>query len=157
MTDAVELPTSSEIVFYQGEDGRSRIQVRLDGGTVWLTQVLLADLYQTTKQNISLHIKNIFEEEELSPASTVKQYLTVQVEGKREVRRAIDHYNLDVILAVGYRVRSPRGTQCRRWATEKRFDQKIRDLYALAVDYATSETFFVTPVACRLPSLSGSP
>ena len=94
MTEPGSPPTSSEIVFYQGEDGRSRIQVRLDGGTVWLTQVLLAELFQTTKQNISLHIKNIFEEGELDPSATVKQYLTVQTEGNRQVRRAIDHYRL---------------------------------------------------------------
>jgi hypothetical protein len=175
-------PISSEFVFYQGEDGRSRIQVRLDGGTVWLSQVLLAELFQTTKQNISLHISNIFEEGELDPSATVKQYLTVQREGNRQVRRALDHYNLDVILAIGYRVRSHRGTQFRRWATErlseylvkgfvldderlkegrslgadyfdellerireiraseKRFYQKIRDLYALAIDYDPSTT-----------------
>jgi len=172
-----EGPSASELVFYQGEDGKSRIQVRLEGGTVWLTQVLLAELFQTTKQNISLHIKNIFEEGELDPSRTVKQYLTVQAEGTRSVRRVIDHYNLEVTLAVGYRVRSDRGTQFRRWATErlreylvkgfvlddarlktgktvgddyfdellarirdiraseKRFYGKIRDLYALAVDY----------------------
>lgn len=111
-------PTSSEIVFYQGEDGRSRIQVRLDGGTVWLPQVLMAELFQTTKQNISLHIKHIFADGELDPSATVKQYLTVQTEGSRMVRRALDHYSLDMILAVGYRVRSHRGTQFRRWATE---------------------------------------
>jgi hypothetical protein len=184
MTEPGGSPASSEIVFYQEENGRSRIQVRLDGGTVWLTQVLLAELFQTTKQNVSLHIKNIFAEGELDPSATVKQYLTVQMEGNRQVRRAIDHYNLDAILAVGYRVRSHRGTQFRRWATErlreyvvkgfvldderlkegrglgadyfdellerireirvseKRFYQKIRDLYALSVDYdpATAET-----------------
>ena len=119
MTEPGNSPASSEIVFYQAEDGRSRIQVRLDGETVWLTQVLLAELFQTTKQNVSLHIKNIFAEGELDPSATVKQYLTVQTEGSRQVRRAIDHYNLDVILAVGYRVRSHRGTQFRRWATER--------------------------------------
>jgi len=184
MTEPPAAPPSSEIIFYQREDGQSRIQVRLDGGTVWLTQVLMAELYQTTKQNISLHIQHIFEEGELDPAATVKQYLTVQTEGNRQVRRALDHYNLDIILAVGYRVRSHRGTQFRRWATErlreyivkgfvldderlkegralgddyfdellarirdiraseKRFYQKIRDLYALSVDYdpTTAET-----------------
>jgi len=119
MTEPENLPTPSELVFYQGEDGRSRIQVRLDGGTVWLTQALLVELYQTTKQNISLHLRNLFEEGELDPSATVKQYLTVQTEGRRQVRRAIDHYNLDVILAVCYRVRSHRGTQFRRWATER--------------------------------------
>lgn len=180
MTEPPGGAPASELVFYQGEDGRSRIQVRLDGGTVWLTQVLLAELFQTTKQNISQHINHIFEEGELDPSATVKQYLTVQTEGSRHVRRALDHYNLDVVLAVGYRVRSPRGTQFRRWATErlreyvakgfvldderlkegrslgvdyfdellerireiraseKRFYQKIRDLYALAVDYDAS-------------------
>ena len=95
---------ASEIVFYRTEDGRSRIQVRLEGETVWITQALMAELYQTTKQNISLHIQNIFEEGEADPAATVNQYLTVQTEGSRQVRRATDHYNLDVILAVGYRV-----------------------------------------------------
>jgi hypothetical protein len=112
-------PAGSEIVLYQTEDGQSHITVRLEGETVWLTQVQMADLFQTTKQNISLHIKNIFEEAELDPAATVKQYLTVQSEGGRQVRRGLDHYNLDMILAVGYRVRSLRGTQFRRWATER--------------------------------------
>jgi len=137
--------TSSEIVFYQGEDGRSRIQVRLDDGTVWLTQALLAELYQTTKQNISLHLKHIFEEGELDPAATVKKYLTVQTEGKRQVSRLIDHYNLDAILAVGFRVRSHRGTQFRRWATErlseyvvKGFvldDERLKEGRSLGPDY----------------------
>ena len=98
-------------------DGGLRLQVRLDGQTVWLSQAGMAELFQTTKQNISLHIQNIFEEGELSPEATVKQYLTVQTEGSRQVRRAIDHYNLDVIIAVGYRVRSHVGTRFRQWAT----------------------------------------
>lgn len=98
-------------------DGALNLQVRLDGQTVWLTQAGMAELFQTTKQNISLHIQNIYEEGELSPEATVKQYLTVQTEGTRQVRRTIDHYNLDLVLAVGYRVRSPRGTQFRQWAT----------------------------------------
>lgn len=184
MPEAEGPPAGSELIFYQTEDGQSRIQVRLEGSTVWLSQLLLADLFQTTKQNISLHIKNIFEEGELDPSATVKQYLTVQTEGNRQVRRAVDHYNLEVTLAVGYRVRSPRGTQFRRWATErlreylvkgfvldderlkagrslgvdyfdellerirdiraseKRFYQKICDLYALSADYDanTAET-----------------
>src|SRR5262245_33513414 len=110
---------ASELLLYQTEDGRSRVQVRLEAGTVWITQVTMAELYQTTKQNVSLHIQNIFEEGELDPAATVKSYLTVQTEGARQVRRALEHYNLEVILAVGYRVRSPRGTQFRRWATER--------------------------------------
>jgi len=101
--------SSSEIVFYQTEDGRSRVQVRLDQGTVWITQLQMAELYQSTKQNISLHIQNIFEDREADPSTTVKQYLTVQIEGGREVRRALDHYNLDAILAVGYRAEAGAG------------------------------------------------
>lgn len=187
MTDNLpEKPESgSEILFYQTEDGQSRIQVRLEGETVWLTQALLAELFQTTKQNISLHLKNIFREVELSQDSVVKESLTTASDGKKY--RTL-FYNLDVILSVGYRVNSPRGTQFRRWATErlrdyvvkgfamdderlkegrtlradyfdellerirdiraseKRFYQKIRDIYKLAIDYdetakATQEFF----------------
>lgn len=111
--------TRSQILFYQSEDGTSRIEVRLDEGTVWLSQNLIAELYQITKQNVSLHIRNILGEGELDQAATVKQYLTVQTEGSRAVKRTIDYYNLDMILAIGYRVRSHRGTQFRRWATER--------------------------------------
>jgi hypothetical protein len=175
---------ASEIVFYQAEDGRSRIQVRLEGETVWLSQRLLSELFQKDVRTISEHVQNIFEEGELDPGATIRKFRTVRTEGDREVSRLVDHYNLDVILAVGYRVRSQRGTQFRRWATErlreylvkgftldderlkegrgpgadyfdellerirdiraseKRFYQKIRDLFALAVDYdaATDET-----------------
>ncbi len=169
--------TESRILFYQAEDGTSRIEVRLEDGTVWLPQALIAELYQTTKQNVSLHIRNIFGEGELAPDSTVKEYLTVQTEGPRSVQRQVAYYNLDMILAIGYRVRSHRGTQFRIWATgrlreylikgfvlddirlkegrsigadyfdellerirdirasEKRFYQKIKDIYKLAIDY----------------------
>lgn len=167
----------SEILFYQMEDGRSRIQVRLEGGTVWLSQRLLAELYQIGVNTINYHVKSIYEEGELSPEATIRQYRIVQEEGERRVERLVDYYNLDVILAVGYRVRSHRGTQFRQWATqrlgeyivkgftmdderlkegrtlgadyfdemlerirdirssEKRFYQKIRDLYTLSIDY----------------------
>jgi hypothetical protein len=111
--------TRSQILFYQSEDGSSRIEVRLDEGTVWLSQNLIAELYQITKQTTGHHIRNIFEENELSPDTTVRQYLTVQTEGSRSVQRSIEYYNLDMILAIGYRVRSHRGTQFRRWATER--------------------------------------
>src|SRR3954464_6113636 len=111
MTEPGGPPTSSEIVFYQGEDGRSRIQVRLDGGTVWLTQRLLADLYQVSVPTINEHLRNVFDEQEIDPAATIRKFRIVQAEGKREVSRLVDHYNLDAILAVGYRVRSHRGTQ----------------------------------------------
>ena len=87
--------------------------------TVWLSQVQMAELFQTTKQNISLHIKNIFEEGELQEIATVKDYLTVQTEGKRDVQRNLKFYNLDVIISVGYRVKSHRGTQFRIWATKQ--------------------------------------
>lgn len=179
--------TESRILFYQSEDGTSRIEVRLEEGTVWLPQALIAELYQTTKQNISLHIRNIFDEGELQPDSVVKDYLTTAADGKRYHTK---FYNLDMILAIGYRVRSHRGTQFRVWATErlrmylvkgfvlddirlkegrsigadyfdellerirdiraseKRFYQKIRDIYRLAIDYDpradTTLAFFKT-------------
>ena len=109
----------SDILIYQTEDGRTRIDVRLEDETVWLSQQLMAELFQTTKQNISLHIQNIFNERELSRGATVKKYLTVQNEGTRQVSRNVDFYNLDVIISVGYRVRSHRGTQFRIWATKR--------------------------------------
>mgnify|MGYP000992923411 FL=1 len=107
----------NELILYTTEDGRSRIQLRADRNTVWLTQLEMAELFDATKQNISLHLKNIFEDGELEPSATVKESLTVQIEGAREVRRPVTLYNLDAILAVGYRVRSPRGVQFRRWAS----------------------------------------
>ena len=175
----------SEILIYQSEDGKSRIQVRLENNTVWLTQALMADLFQTSIPNISMHIRNVFQEHELDSESVVKNYLTTAADGKKY---ATSFYNLDVILSVGYRVRSHRGTQFRKWATErlreylvkgftmdderlkegrtlgtdyfdellerireirtseKRFYQKIRDIYKLAIDYdpaaAATQEFF---------------
>jgi transposase len=108
---------SSELVLYQTDDGRARLQVRWQDDALWLTQLQMAELFQTTKQNISLHVRNILEDNELPSEATVKKYLTVQAEGGRQVERRIEHYHLDLIIAVGYRVRSPRGTQFRRWAT----------------------------------------
>lgn len=110
---------SGEIILYPGGSGEPTIEVRLDGDTVWLTQAQMAELFQTTPQNITLHLKAIFVEGELSESSTCKEYLQVRQEGKRQVERSLRHYNLDAILAVGYRVRSPRGTQFRIWATER--------------------------------------
>lgn len=168
--------SAGELILYTGEDGSAVIQLRAEGGTVWLTQMEMAALFDTTKQNISQHIKHILDEGEL-PAAVVKDYLTTAADGKNYRTKA---YNLAVILAVGYRVRSPRGTQFRQWATthlrdylvkgfvlddarlkdpggldyfdellarirdirasEKRFYQKVRDIYATAVDYdSTSE------------------
>jgi hypothetical protein len=111
--------TGSEIVFYEAEDGKSRIEVRLEDNTVWLTQRLMAELFQTTVANVSIHLKNLYDEGELRPEATIKDYLIVQAEGTREVRRPAQFYNLDAILAVGYRVRSERGTRFRQWATER--------------------------------------
>lgn len=112
-------PSQSHLTLYQTEDNRTRIEVRLEGGTVWLTQANLAELYQTTPQNITLHIGAIYAEGELAEEATCKDYLQVRREGSREVRRALKHYNLEMVLAVGYRVRSHRGTQFRQWATER--------------------------------------
>jgi hypothetical protein len=123
MTGELVPANPGEFLFYQTDDGQTRIQARVEGETVWLTQKQMADLFQTTKQNVSLHIQNIYEEGELIPGATVKQYLTVQTEGARQVEREVDHYNLDVIISVGYRVKSLRGTQFRIWAT-----QRLREL-----------------------------
>lgn len=109
----------SEILLYQTETGDTNIEVRLENENVWLSQVQMATLYQTTKQNISLHLKNIYKEGELSEDLTVKDYLTVQQEGSRSVQRALKYYNLDAIISVGYRVDSHRGTQFRIWATKR--------------------------------------
>jgi len=175
-----------QILLYQTADGRQRIEVRLEQDTVWLSQALLAELFQTSVPNINLHIQNIYEEEELSPEATTKEYLIVRKEGARQVHRSVKFYNLDMILAIGYRIRSHRGVQFRQWATERlreyivkgftldderlsksggmdyfdelldrirairsserRFYQKIRDIYTLSADYdsrhPTTQDFF---------------
>jgi len=119
MSGDLPAPSDSQIVIYQSPSGTTRLEVRLQEETVWLTQGLMADLYQTTKQNISLHIQNIYSDGELTPEATVKEYLTVRQEGSRTVRRLLDHYNLDMIIAVGYRVRSRIATRFRQWATAR--------------------------------------
>ncbi|MCC6930766.1 MAG: virulence RhuM family protein [Gemmatimonadaceae bacterium] len=112
-----ESASPSRLILFQGEDRVTRIQVRLEGGTVWLTQAQLAELYQTSLQNVSAHLQDIYASGELVEGATIKDYLIVRTEGARQVRRSIQHYNLDAILAVGYRVRSHRGVQFRQWAT----------------------------------------
>ena len=169
----------SELVLYQTDDGITRLHVRLVGGTVWLTQRQLADLYQVSVPTVSEHLHNIFEEGELAPEATVRKFRTVRTEGNRSISRTVDHYSLPVVLAVGYRVRLPRGTQFRKWATtrleeyvvkgfmmdddrlkqpagadyfdellarireirasEARVYQRIREIFALASDYAEGE------------------
>lgn len=110
--------TNGEFLIYQTPEGNTKVDVRVDNETVWLSQNQIAELFQTTKQNVSLHIKNVFEEGELEETATVKEYLTVQKEGKRDVNRNVLHYNLDVIISVGYRVKSHVGTHFRIWATQ---------------------------------------
>jgi hypothetical protein len=106
----------SEIILYQTEDGRTRIQCRLEDETLWLTQAQMAELFETTPQNVTLHLKSIFAEGELVESATCKDYLQVRLEGGREVSRKLRHYRLEAVLAVGFRVRSHRGTQFRQWA-----------------------------------------
>ena len=108
-----------EIILYQREDGAVQIDVRVEDETVWLTQQQIAELFDTTKQNVNLHIQNIFNEGELLPEATVKKSLTVQNEGTREVRRQLTYYNLDVIISVGYRIKSIIATHFRQWATQR--------------------------------------
>lgn len=169
----------SELILYTSDDGKTRLQLRVEADSIWLSQMEIAELFQTTKQNVSLHAKNIFEDNELSLEATVKESLTVQTEGTRQVQRKLSYYNLDLILAIGYRVRSSRGVQFRQWASthlkefllkgfvmdderlknpvgwdyfdellerirvirasEKRFYQKVRDLFALSSDYQARE------------------
>ena len=109
----------SQIVIYKSPSGETKIDVRFDGETAWLTQNGLAELFQTSKNNISIHVKNIFEEGELAQNATVKEFLTVQKEGNREVSRSLEYYNLDLIISVGYRVKSSVATAFRQWATAR--------------------------------------
>lgn len=107
------------IIIYQDEDGVTKVNVRFADEDVWLTQNQLAEIYDTTQENISMHIKNIYEDKELDENRTYKKFLLVRQEGNRQVKRNIDHYNLDVIIALGYRVQSQIATRFRRWATER--------------------------------------
>lgn len=187
----------TQLILYTSEDGQAQVQLRANQGTVWLTQLEMAELFHTTKQNIAKHLKAIFTEEELSEESVVNQWLTTAADGKNY---RVAHYNLDAILAIGYRVRSPRGVQFRRWAStvlaeylrkgfvmdderlknpdgrpdyfdemlarirdirasEKRFYQKVRDLFALAADYdktdQTTQQFFATVQNLLLYAVTG--
>ena len=110
---------ASELIIYQTEDGETKIQTRLENETVWLTQAQMAELFDKVKSTISEHIKNVFSEGELLKEATVRNFRTVQIEGAREIERDIEYFNLDVIISVGYRVKSHRGTQFRIWATQR--------------------------------------
>ncbi len=167
----------SELILFTSDDGQTQMHLRVESGTIWLSQLEIAELFLTSKQNVSLHAKNILEEGELREVSVVKESLTTAADGKKYSTKL---YNLDLILAIGYRVRSPRGTQFRQWATthlreflvkgfvmddqrlkdpkgwdyfdellarirdirasEKRFYQKVRDLFALSSDYAADDS-----------------
>lgn len=181
----------SEMILYQTEDGRTRVQCRFEDETVWLTQALIAELFEIGVNTVNYHLKSIFAEQELSPEATIRSYRIVRSEGGRQITRKIEHYNLEAILAVGFRVRSHRGTQFRQWAlgrlseylvkgftmdderlknppgqgqkdyfdeqlerirdirsSERRFYQKVLDIYATSVDYTPStemsQQFFAT-------------
>ncbi|MDE1549841.1 virulence RhuM family protein [Jeotgalibaca caeni] len=184
------MQNETSILIYQTEDGNTKIDVRLEDETVWITQKLMAELFQKSVKTINEHIKNIYDEGELSENRTIRKNRIVQIEGTREVAREVTFYNLEMIIAVGYRVRSHRGTQFRQWATErlneylvkgftmnderlkeirnigsdyfdellerirdiraseKRFYQKITDIYATSIDYnpntPISKEFFAT-------------
>ncbi|CAN5907445.1 RhuM family protein [soil metagenome] len=180
---------SSQIILYQSEDGRTKLDVRLENQTVWLSQKQLTELFGKAKGTISEHIKHIFEDGELTQEATVRLFRTVQNEGSREVSRDLECYNLDMVLALGFRVRSPMAVRFRQWAadklkeyiikgfvldderlknpqsgndyfeeltrriqdirtSERRFYQKITDIYATSIDYAKehslTQTFFAT-------------
>lgn len=115
---AAEVP-GGELVLYQTPDGHTRVECRFAEESLWLSQALMAELFQTTPQNVTLHLKALYAEGEIEERATCKDFLQVRMEGTRQVRRAVKFYSLDAILAVGYRVRSPRGTQFRQWATER--------------------------------------
>jgi len=179
----------NDLILYTSEDGRSEVKLRAKDQTVWLTQREMAQLFDVSTDNVGLHLRNVFEDGELSREATTEESSVVQTEGGREVQRPVTLYNLDAILAVGYRVRSPRGVQFRRWAStvlreyltkgfvmdderlknpdgrpdyfdemlarirdirasEKRFYQKVRDLFALSSDYdktdKATQIFFAT-------------
>src|SRR5215471_2038131 len=116
---AVKDEPQSQMLLYQSADGATRLEVRLEDETLWLTQNQMAELFQTSIPNVTMHIRNVFAEGELQRAATVKEFLIVRQEGSRQVSRSVEHYNLDVIISVGYRVRSHRGTQFRIWATQR--------------------------------------
>ncbi|MES9940348.1 MAG: virulence RhuM family protein [Candidatus Thiodiazotropha sp. 6PLUC2] len=108
-----------QVLIYQSESGQTRLEVRLSGETVWLTQAQMAELFQTSADNISLHLKNIFEDNELEEVATAEDFSVVRLEGVRQVRRNLKHYNLDAIISVGYRVKSHTATRFRQWATRQ--------------------------------------
>ena len=116
----------SQIEIFQTKDKQTQVEVKFEGETVWLTQIQIVDLFQSSKANISEHTKHIFSEGELNPNQTVRKFRTVQTEGKKQVSRELEHFNLDLILSIGYRVNSKRGTQFRQWATQRLKDHLVK-------------------------------
>ena len=116
----------SEILLYTTPDGQVQLDIRLQDETLWMTQQMMAELFQTTVANINVHIKNILQEAELQEEGTIKEILIVRKEGSRNVRRPVNFYNLDMILSVGYRVNTRRGTQFRIWATQRLREYLVR-------------------------------
>jgi hypothetical protein len=108
-----------EFILYTTEDGKTRVECRFEDETIWLTQALMAELFDRDVRTVNEHLKNLYAELELAPEATIRKFRIVREEGPRSVSRAIDHYNLEAILAVGFRVKSPRGTQFRRWANSR--------------------------------------
>ncbi|MBU4175154.1 MAG: virulence RhuM family protein [Actinobacteria bacterium] len=119
MTENLPVPDDSKIMIYQSDSGETRLEVRLQDETVWLTQKLMSELFEKDVRTINEHIKNVYEESELEPESTIRKFRIVQVEGTRQVRRLVDFYSLDMIIAVGYRVKSAVATRFRQWATAR--------------------------------------
>ena len=119
MNDELPDTPSGEFLLYTTEDGKSRVECRFENETLWLSQALMAELFETTPQNITLHLKALYEDQEIDPEATCKDYLQVRFEGQREVKRQVKQYNLEAILAIGFRVRSTRGSQFRRWANTR--------------------------------------
>ena len=117
-----------EVLVYEAADGSVRVEVRLEQDTVWLTQRQMSDLFETTPENVVMHLKNVFTDGELDEAATAKDFLVVQTEGKRKVRRNIKHYNLDAIISVGYHVGSHRGIRFGRWATSTLREHLVRGI-----------------------------
>ena len=119
MNNEEQQAPAGEFILYETEDGRTRIECRFEDQTLWLSQAMISELFQKDVRTINEHLLNLYEEGELTPEATIRKFRIVRQEGSRDVARLIEHYNLDAILSVGYRVRSPRGTQFRRWATER--------------------------------------
>lgn len=124
MTQSECVAMENEILLYTDETGKMNVNVRFAEEDVWVTQVQLAEIYATTRQNIGQHIENIYKDNELPREATTKKFFIVQTEGNRQVKREIDHYNLDVIIAIGYRVQSETATRFRRWATQRLISSK---------------------------------